>query len=83
LSAHLDGLPATTPVETAPSARPAGSARHWRTDMMQLNLDKISRTVAAGAHAVLLLDRAGWHTTAKLEARPTSPRSSCLPARPN
>jgi hypothetical protein len=37
------------------------------TDMMQLHLDEISRTVAAGAHAVLLLDRAGWHTTAKLE----------------
>jgi transposase len=37
------------------------------TDMMQLHLDEISRNVAAGAHAVLLLDRAGWHTTAKLE----------------
>ena len=37
------------------------------TDMMQLHLDEISRNVAEGAHAVLLLDRAGWHTTAKLE----------------
>ena len=37
------------------------------TDMMQLHLDEISRNVAAGAHAVLLLDRAGWHTTAKLD----------------
>jgi hypothetical protein len=34
---------------------------------MQLHLDEISRRVAKGAHAVLLLDRAGWHTTAKLE----------------
>jgi hypothetical protein len=37
------------------------------TDMMQLHLDEISRNVAAGAHAVLLLDRAGWHTTCKLD----------------
>jgi hypothetical protein len=37
------------------------------TDMMQLHLDEISRNVAAGAHAVLLLDRAGWHTTSKLD----------------
>jgi transposase len=34
---------------------------------MQLHLDEISRNVAPGAHAVLLLDRAGWHTTAKLD----------------
>ena len=33
---------------------------------MQLHLDEISRHVANGAHAVLLLDRAGWHTTPKL-----------------
>jgi transposase len=36
------------------------------TDMMQLHLDEISRNVSEGAHAVLLLDRAGWHTTGKL-----------------
>jgi transposase len=35
--------------------------------MMQLHLDEISRNVAEGAHAVLLLDRAGWHTTSKLD----------------
>jgi transposase len=28
---------------------------------------RISRNVTDGAHAVLLLDRAGWHTTAKLD----------------
>jgi transposase len=33
---------------------------------MQAHLDEISFTVARGSHAVLLLDRAGWHTTAKL-----------------
>ena len=37
-----------------------------QTDMMQLHLDEISRNVAKGTHAVLLLDRAGWHTTGKL-----------------
>jgi transposase len=31
------------------------------------HLDEISRNVAEGAHAVLLLDRARWHTTAKLD----------------
>ena len=38
------------------------------TAAMQKHLDEISRTVAAGAHAIVLLDRAGWHTTAKLKA---------------
>ena len=33
---------------------------------MQYHLDEISRTVRRGAHAVLLLDRAGWHTTGQL-----------------
>jgi hypothetical protein len=36
------------------------------TQMMQLHIEEISRHVAKGAHAVLLLDRAGWHTTKKL-----------------
>ena len=36
------------------------------TEAMQLHLDEISRAVARGAHAVLLLDRAGWPTTARL-----------------
>ena len=36
------------------------------TQAMQYHLDEISRTVRRGAHAVLLLDRAGWHTTGQL-----------------
>jgi hypothetical protein len=36
------------------------------TQAMQLHLDEISSTVARGAHAVLLLDRAGWHTTSSI-----------------
>ncbi len=39
---------------------------HANTQAMQLHLDEIARTVATGAHAVLLLDRAGWHTTGEL-----------------
>lgn len=37
------------------------------TVAMQLHLNEISRHVAAGAQAVLLMDRAGWHTTASLD----------------
>ena len=51
------------------------------TDMMQLHLNEISRNVAEGAHAVRLLDRAGWHTTSKLDVPATSRRSSCPRAR--
>lgn len=36
------------------------------TEAMQLHLDEISRYVARKAHAVLLMDRAGWHTTGGL-----------------
>ena len=37
------------------------------TEAMQLHIDKISRHVEQGAHAVLVMDRAGWHTTANLK----------------
>jgi hypothetical protein len=37
------------------------------TDMMQLHPDEISSNVAKGAHAVVLLDRAEWHITSKLD----------------
>ena len=37
------------------------------TDIEQLHLDEISSNVAKGAHAVVLLDRAGWHITNKLD----------------
>jgi hypothetical protein len=36
------------------------------TQGMQLHLDEISANVAPGAHAILILDQAGWHTTGKL-----------------
>jgi transposase len=34
---------------------------------MGLHLDEISQAVSPGAHAVVLLDQAGWHTSAKLK----------------
>lgn len=36
------------------------------TQGMQHHLDEISANVSPGAHAVLVLDQAGWHTTGKL-----------------
>ncbi len=36
------------------------------THAMQAHLDEISIHVAHHAHAVVLMDRAGWHTTGKL-----------------
>ncbi len=33
---------------------------------MQWHLDEISSQVTPGAHAVVILDQAGWHTTKKL-----------------
>ena len=50
------------------------------TGMMQLHLNEISRNVAEGAHAVLLLDRAGWHTTSKLDV-PANITPVFLPSR--
>jgi transposase len=37
------------------------------TEAMQAHLEVIAGQVARGAYAVVLLDRAGWHTTAKLK----------------
>jgi transposase len=36
------------------------------TQAMALHLAEIAQAVAPGAHAVLLLDQAGWHVSAKL-----------------
>ena len=37
------------------------------TETMSLHLAEISLAVAPGAHAVVLMDQAGWHTTGKLD----------------
>ena len=34
---------------------------------MQWHLDEIATQIAPGAHGVVLLDQAGWHTTDKLD----------------
>ena len=36
------------------------------TEAMTLHLQEIALAVEPGAHAVLFVDRAGWHVTAKL-----------------
>lgn len=37
------------------------------TQAMQWHLEELSSQVAAGAHAVVILDQAGWHTSSKLD----------------
>jgi transposase len=37
------------------------------TEAMTLHLAEIARTIAFGAHAVVLMDQAGWHMTGKLD----------------
>lgn len=50
------------------------------TDTMNLHLAEISRGVAPGAHAVLLMDQAGWHLTPKLK-RPANISIVAIPAK--
>ena len=40
--------------------------RYCDTEAMAAQLAEISQAVALGAHAMLLLDQAGWHITPKL-----------------
>lgn len=50
-------------------ARGAGAALvlpKCNTAAMQMHLDEIATQVAPGAHAILICDQAGWHTTAAL-----------------
>ena len=37
------------------------------TEAMQLHLDEIATRVTAGAHAILILDQAGWHGAKELK----------------
>jgi len=46
---------------------------------MQAMLDELSQAVSPGAHAVVLMDRAGWHIAKDSPSRPTSRRCSCRP----
>ena len=50
----------------------AGLVLPWcDTGAMQEHLAEISRAVDPGAHAVLILDQAGWHVTPKLKVPDT------------
>jgi hypothetical protein len=58
----------------------AGLVMPWRdTAAMNAHLEEISAMVAPGAHALLILDPAGWH----LSCRKTSPSCRCRRVRPN
>jgi len=51
-------------------ARATGAALvmpYANTEAMNLHLKEIGRTVAPAAHAVLVLDGAGWHTSSALD----------------
>ncbi len=59
----------------------AAIASPWvNTDAMQAHVDEIARNVAPGAHAVLIMDRAAWHTTNAL-AMPDNITPILLPSR--
>src|SRR5437016_90768 len=53
----------TCSVRSAPNAEPAAALvlPACNTEAMQLHLDEIATKIAPGAHAILLLDQAGWH----------------------
>ena len=59
--AYLFGAVCSASGATAAYVTPKANA--WA---FQLHLDEISRNITHGAHAVLILDGAGWHRAAKL-----------------
>jgi hypothetical protein len=49
-------------VQPAPNLEPVPLSCCWcNTEAMQLHLDEITTKVSPGAHAILILDQAGWH----------------------
>jgi hypothetical protein len=54
------------------------------SEAIQLHLDEITRKVAPGAHAILILDQAGWHGAKELRiANNISPYYRCRRAHPS
>ena len=53
------------------------------SEAMSLHLAEIAQAVAPGAHAVVLLDQAGWHQAKRLGCRTTSRSSHSPPKRPS
>src|SRR3546814_3687392 len=67
------------PISSARAVRRKAKARRsssprCNTQAMTLHLAEISAAVAPGAHAVLLLDQAGWHNSRALETEPNGDR---------
>jgi transposase len=52
------------------------------SEAMQKHLDEIAREVADGAHALVILDQAGWHTTGKLKVPSNITLAPLPPASP-
>src|SRR5262249_22144084 len=55
-SAYLSGAFCPERGACAALVRPA-----WNCEAMQLQPDETASTAAVGAHAIILLDQAGWH----------------------
>ena len=70
-----------------PSARPraaAGLALPFAdTEAMNIHLAEIARTVVPGAHAVLVLDGAGWHRGGELNVPENMTLLEMPPDEPN
>ena len=61
-AAALNIVPASTG-----AAKAIGLVLPWcNTEAMNAHLAEIAMAVNPGAHAILIVDQAGWHTTAKL-----------------
>ena len=74
-SAYLFGAVAPAQAKGAAVVMPKAN-----THAMQVHLEEISHAVAPGAHAIVLMDQAGWHTTQKLNL-PTNLSPLFLPPR--
>src|SRR4051794_37319308 len=79
------------PTCSVPCARSSEPARHWfcPSEAMQLHLNEIASKVGPGAHAIVILDQAGWHGAKELKIphnislMPLPPRSPELNSQEN
>src|SRR5690349_24268207 len=53
------------------------------SEAMQLHLNAIAGKVSPGAHAIVILDQAGWHGAKISECQPTSPFCRCHRGHPS
>jgi len=57
--------------------------QYCNTEAMAAHLTGISRHIASGAQALLILDQPGWHASAALDVTPTSDFCRCRPNAPS